>query len=116
MFSKLADSLGSVADKKMNALMSRTCSINCIYISWPNFSYLSKKSSTIVVFVESIPTTCHEDARSHDLHRSILAGLCIGSNRYTLQPLLTDQSSPLGSHTTNKGTSFLTALQHESIQ
>ena len=38
--------------------------------------------------VENIPLTYHEDVRSHDLHRSILAELRIVSNQYTLQPLL----------------------------
>ncbi|KAF7573125.1 hypothetical protein PtrM4_080300 [Pyrenophora tritici-repentis] len=32
------------------------------------------------MFVENIPVTCHEDAKSHDPHRSILAELCIVSN------------------------------------
>ena len=45
--------------------------------------------------VENIPITCHEDVRSHDLRRSILAELCIVSNRYTLQPLLALEELPI---------------------
>ena len=63
-----------------------------------------------MLIVENIPITCHEDARPHDLRRSIVAELCIGSNRHTLQPHLPGQSSPLGTLATTNGASSLTLI------
>ena len=47
-----------------------------------------KRKAAFEDLVENILLTCHEDVRSHDLRRSILAKLRIVSNQYTLQPLL----------------------------